>query len=284
MHTFLTIRQCRQYIAAQRQAGRSLGFVATMGALHQGHLSLMRRSAEDNDTTLISIFVNPTQFAPGEDYDQYPRDLARDTELAAQAGVNAIFGPSPDILYPDGAVTYVDQTCYTISTLEGACRCGHFRGVLTIVAKLLNIVRPDVAYFGRKDYQQAIVVQRMVRDLNLPVTIVVCPTVREPDGLAMSSRNQYLSPDQRAQARAIHRALAAAQAQLAAGEARATVLADTIRKTIVDAGPCAIDYVTIAHPETLAPLDNVTAQAIALVAVRIGGTRLIDNSLLAPKD
>ena len=284
MHTFLSIPQCRQYVAAQRQAGRTLGFVPTMGALHEAHLSLMRRSVEENDTTLISIFVNPTHFGPGEDYQQYPRDLARDSALAAGVGVDAIFAPSPATMYPPGAGTYIDQGGATVATLEGAHRPGHFRGVLTIVAKLLNIVQPHVAYFGRKDYQQAVVVQRMVRDLDLPVAIALCPTVREPDGLAMSSRNRCLSPAERTQARAIHRALDAAQALLATGETCASALADTIRSTIVDAGPCSVDYVAIAHPDTLAPLDTVRSEAIALVAVRIGSTRLIDNARLAPKD
>ena len=271
MRTLATIPECRAYIRSQRQAGHTIGFVPTMGALHEGHLSLMRRSCQDNDITVISVFVNPTQFGPDEDYGQYPRDLARDAELAAGVGVDAVFAPAPEEMYPAGAVTYVDQTGETIAVLEGKHRPGHFRGVLTVVAKLLGIVQPDRASFGHKDYQQAALVKQMVRDLAIPVEIVVSPTIREPDGLAMSSRNQYLDPAARRQAPCIHRALQAAQAHLAAGETRADALADTI------------DYVAIAHPETLAPVETIAQPAVALVAVHIAGTRLIDNCPLNPQ-
>lgn len=283
METFRTIAQCRRYVHTQRQAGRTVGFVPTMGAVHEGHLSLMERSRGDNDITIISIFVNPTQFGPGEDYERYPRAPRRDSGLAAGVGVDAIFAPSAGEMYRQGAATFVDQSGQTIAGLEGKHRPGHFRGVLTVVAKLLNIVRPDRAYFGQKDYQQALVVQQMVRDLDMGVHIVVCPTIRAPDGLALSSRNQYLDPPARRQARSIYRGLQAAQEQLQGGETRAATLAQTIEKTIRDAGPCEIDYVTVAHRETLAPVDTVDGPAVALVAVRIAGTRLIDNCLLTPK-
>ncbi len=277
------IAECRQFVRDERKQGRTIGLVPTMGALHQGHLSLMERARAENDTVLISIFVNPAQFGPGEDYEAYPRDLARDADLAEGVGVDAIFAPPPDEMYPEGAATYVDQSGDTAAALEGKHRLGHFRGVLTVCCKLFHIIGADRAYFGRKDYQQAVVVSRMVRDLDIPTAIITCPTVREPDGLALSSRNQYLGPAARRQAACIHRGLQAAQASLDAGETAAAALADVIRQTILDAGPCEIDYVAIVHPETLAPVEAVTAPAVALVAVHIGGTRLIDNLLLTPK-
>jgi pantoate--beta-alanine ligase len=279
-----TIAECRQFVRAQRDMGRSIGFVPTMGALHEGHLSLMRAARQENDTVLISIFVNPTQFGPGEDYDAYPRDLDRDARQTEAVGVHAIFAPSAEEMYPDDAVTYVDQEGEMIGDLEGAHRPGHFRGVLTVCCKLFNIVQADRAYFGRKDYQQFLVLRQMARDLHMPIEIVPCPIVREPDGLAMSSRNQYLDPAAREQATCIYRGLQAAQGQLAKGETRADALAETLRATIQDAGPCEIDYATVRDPETLAPRQQVRRPALALAAVHIGGARLIDNSLLTPED
>ena len=278
-----TIAACRAFARAERQAGHTLGLVPTMGALHEGHLSLMRRARQENDTVVISVFVNPTQFGPGEDYAAYPRNLERDAALAEDVGVDALFAPTPAEMYPAGATTHVDQAGDTIAVLEGRHRPGHFRGVLTVCCKLFQIVGADRAYFGRKDYQQALLVSRMARDLAIPTAIITCPTVRENDGLALSSRNQYLDPAARQQAASIHRGLQAAQAALEAGETSAAALASLIRQTIRDAGPCEIDYVAIADPDTLAPVQAVAAPAVALVAVRIGGARLIDNATLTPK-
>lgn len=284
MTVLSTIAECRQFVRAQRDQGRSIGFVPTMGALHEGHLSLMRAARRENDTVAISIFVNPTQFGPDEDYQAYPRDLDRDAEQAEAAGVDAIFAPSAEEMYPQEAATFVDQEGQMVATLEGEHRPGHFRGVLTVCCKLFNIVGADRAYFGRKDYQQFLVLRQMVRDLNIPTEVVPCPIVREPDGLATSSRNKYLGPAAREQATCIYRGLQAAQSQLAAGEAHAAALAETIRQTIRAAGPCEIDYAAVRAPETLAPVQTVTQPAVALAAVHIGGARLIDNLRLTPEE
>jgi len=282
MHVFDTIAAVRSFLLSERRQGRSIGLVPTMGALHEGHLSLMRRARAECDAVVASVFVNPTQFGPGEDFARYPRDLERDARLAASAGVHAIFAPSMPEMYPEGCATFVDQGGEAIGRLEGQFRPGHFRGVLTVCLKLFNIVAPDRAYFGRKDYQQALLVRRMVRDLGLPLEIVLCETVREPDGLAMSSRNQYLDPAARRQAVCISRGLARARAALAQGERSAPRLADLIRSELEAAGPCSIDYVAVADPETLAPVETVERRAVALAALRIGGTRLIDNCPLEP--
>jgi len=277
-----TIGECRAFVEAARRRGQTVGFVPTMGTLHDGHLSLLRRARQDCGLALASIFVNPTQFAPTEDFARYPRNLERDAGLARSVGLDAIFAPDAGEIYPPGCATWVVQEDETVRRWEGEVRPGHFRGVLTVCLKLFSIVQPDRAYFGQKDFQQALVVRRMARDLDLSLEIVVCETVREPDGLAMSSRNQYLDPASRRQATCIHRGLRAAQAALAAGERDAVRLAESIRQTIEAAGPCSIDYIAIADPETLAPLETVARTAVALVAVRIGGTRLIDNVLLTP--
>jgi pantoate--beta-alanine ligase len=282
MEVVRSIAQCRAFVLAQRRRASSIGFVPTMGALHEGHLSLVRHAGRECGLVVLSVFVNPTQFGPHEDFARYPRDLERDAALASSAGAHALFAPSVAEMYPEGYATCVLQEGQTIGCLEGQFRPGHFRGVLTVVAKLLNVVQPDRAYFGQKDYQQALVVRRMVRDLDMPMEIVVCETVREPDGLAMSSRNQYLGEAARRQATCIWRGFEAARVRLAAGECRAAALVETVRQTILAAGPCEIDYVAIADPETLAPVATIGGPCVVLAAVRIGGTRLIDNVLLAP--
>ncbi|MFP4057609.1 MAG: pantoate--beta-alanine ligase [Candidatus Brocadiia bacterium] len=284
MEILRTVARARDFAQAARQGGATLGLVPTMGALHEGHLSLVRRARQECQAVVASVFVNPTQFGPGEDLESYPRDLDRDAELAAEAGVDALFAPSAEEMYPPGFATYVVPQGPVAERLEGACRPGHFRGVLTVCCKLFAIVAPHRAYFGRKDYQQALLVRRMVRDLDLPLAIVLCPIVREPDGLALSSRNRYLDAAQRRQAASLCRGLRAAQDQLRAGETRAQALAQLVRRTIEDAGPCTIDYVALADPETLEPLELVDRPAVALVAVRIGETRLIDNLPLTPKE
>lgn len=260
----------------------TFGFVPTMGALHEGHLSLVRRAARECDRVGVSIFVNPAQFAPGEDLDRYPRNLERDLRLLEPLGVDLVWAPVPEAVYPPGFQTWV--TVEELSKgLEGAVRPSHFRGVATVVAKLFNLFRPDRAYFGQKDAQQAAVIRRMVADLNFPVQIVVCPTVREPDGLAMSSRNAYLDPEERRAAAVLYRALCAARARWQGGERDAEALRAAMR-AVVQAEPLArLDYVSAADPETLEELGRVTAGALLSLAVRFRHARLIDNLLLPPE-
>jgi pantoate--beta-alanine ligase len=282
MRVLHTIDECRSHLRPLRGAGRAFGLVPTMGALHEGHLSLMRQARAECGIVAASVFVNPTQFGPNEDLDEYPRDLERDVQLAEGVGVDVVFAPAAGDMYSEGCCTSVVQSGALADRLEGACRPGHFPGVLTVVAKLFHIVEPDVAYFGRKDYQQSLVILSMVRDLDMPVRIVVCPTVREPDGLAMSSRNQYLDAAARRQAASLYRGLGAARQAFEQGEADAARLVAVATQVIRDAGPCEIDYVDIADAETLKPLDVVDRPAVASLAVHIAGTRLIDNIPLSP--
>lgn len=257
----------------------SLGLVPTMGFLHAGHLSLVRRARADNDHVAVSIFVNPTQFGPHEDFARYPRDVARDLDLLQREGVDLVFAPDISEMYPPGYHTYVIVEEIT-ERLEGLARPGHFRGVATVVAKLFNIVQPTRAYFGQKDAQQAVVIQQMVRDLNFDLEIVVCPTVREPDGLAMSSRNVYLNPDERRAATVLYRALQRANHLYASGERDASAIRHAMLD-LIEAEPLARpDYVSLANPRTLVELERVEGRALASLAVRIGTTRLIDNMLL----
>lgn len=255
----------------------TLGFVATMGYLHDGHLSLVRRSCAENDLTVASIFVNPTQFGPNEDFEKYPRDEVRDLTLLREAGVAAVYLPSATEMYPPGFQTYVTVEQVT-APLEGAARPGHFRGVATVVLKLFNAVGPDRAYFGRKDAQQLRVIQRMTRDLDLGVEIVPCDIEREPDGLAMSSRNVYLTPPQRAEAPALKRSLDHAKALWESGERNADVLRRAVRSLLDDARHGEVDYVSLADDESLEELTGeVTGPALLSIVVRFGHTRLLDN-------
>ncbi len=265
--------------AARRKVG-TLGLVPTMGFLHRGHLSLVDRALAECGTAAASIFVNPTQFGPREDLARYPRDLPRDLQMLEQAGASLVFVPEPDEIYPPGFSTRIDVGP-TAEPLEGAIRPGHFAGVATVVAKLLNIVQPDRAYFGRKDAQQNAVIRRLVRDLDLPVAIVVGDTVRDPDGLALSSRNAYLTPEQRARAPLLHRALLAAEALFRAGERDAALLRETVRTTLGADPGLAIDYVSVADPDTMRELDHAGNRAVVSLAARLGPTRLIDNLLLS---
>jgi len=257
-----------------------------MGALHEGHLALIRRAETECDRTVVSIFVNPTQFGPGEDYDRYPRDMARDSRICQEEGVEAIFAPSVEEMYPDAASPNGRALLTTVRVagltdrFEGAARPGHFDGVATVCAKLFQIAQPDRAYFGQKDYQQLLVVQRMVADLNMPLVIVPVPTVREADGLALSSRNAYLSPDDRRRATVLPRALQAAVDLFEAGERSVGALEEAMRRVFAEEAAIEVEYVTVADGKTLEPLQTVDAGAVALAAVRIGGTRLIDNVLL----
>lgn len=277
-----TRKALRELLAADRRAGRTIGLVPTMGYLHEGHLSLIRAARERCDTVVMSLFVNPTQFGPNEDLSAYPRDEQRDVALAGGAGADVIYAPDVSEVYPDGYATTVDVTGELTSVLCGdPSRRGpeHFRGVTTVVAKLLNAVGPDVAYFGQKDAQQAIVIQRMVRDLEFPVEIVVCPTVREPDGLAMSSRNVYLEPAEREQALALNRALSVAVAAAQPGGSTAEALAQA-HKVLADAGVVP-EYLEARDAETLAPVERFGERPVLIaVAARVGRARLIDNMQL----
>jgi pantoate--beta-alanine ligase len=252
-----------------------------MGYLHEGHMSLVRRARAENDVVIVTIFVNPTQFGPNEDLAAYPRDLPRDLSLLDEAGVDLVFVPSDREMYPPGFQTYVSVQELTRS-LEGAARPGHFRGVTTVVAKLFNLTRPDRAYFGQKDAQQVRVIRQMVADLNFDLEVVVCPIVRDEDGLALSSRNNYLSPEERAAAPVLYRALRAAEARYLAGEQRAEVLRTTMREVLAAEPLAEVEYVSVADLDTLAELDRVERGALASMAVRVGPARLIDNLILNP--
>jgi pantoate--beta-alanine ligase len=256
-----------------------LGLVPTMGYLHAGHLSLVARAKAEGAAVAVSIFVNPTQFAPSEDLDRYPRDLPRDLGLLEAAGVDFVFTPEAAEIYPPGFDTRIEIGGVT-EVLEGAARPGHFAGVATVVAKLFNIVQPTRAYFGQKDAQQSIVIRKLVRDLDMPVEVIVAPTVRETDGVALSSRNSYLGPAERAAAPVIFRALNAARALFDAGERNADVLRQAMRQTIEAEPLMRVDYVSITDPVTLRELAAVEQQALASMAARLGGTRLIDNLVL----
>lgn len=264
---------------ALRLLDRPLGLVPTMGYLHDGHLSLVRRAREECASVAVSIFVNPTQFGPNEDLARYPRDLKRDLNLLESAGADLVWTPSNEVMYPPGFQTWVTVEHLTLP-LEGAMRPGHFRGVTTIVAKLFNAVRPEKAYFGQKDAQQAAVIRQMTRDLSYPTEIVVCPTVREPDGLAMSSRNSYLNPEERRAAAILFRALRAAEAAYQTGERDAETLRRRMRETLAAEPLARVQYVSCADYDTLQELDTVSGKALLSMAVFIGNTRLIDNLVL----
>lgn len=276
MLTVTTIAEVRAELGPVRRAGRCIGFVPTMGALHDGHVSLVQAARRDCAHVVVSIFVNPTQFGPGEDLANYPRTLEEDLRACEQAGTDLVFAPAASEMYRPDAVTTV-RVGKLSEPLCGAFRPGHFDGVATVVAKLFNVVMPDRAYFGEKDYQQLVVIRQMVRDLDLPIEIVGCPTVREAGGLAMSSRNRYLSVEQRHQALSLYQALTEAQQAVKAGTRNVAMLCDMIRRRILAAGPARIDYVSIVEAASLQALETVDRAARVCVAVRIGGCRLIDN-------
>jgi pantoate--beta-alanine ligase len=276
-----SIADLRSTLSAARKAGKRIGLVPTMGALHEGHLSLVRASKLQCGLTVVSIYVNPTQFGPREDLAKYPRTLQADIEALAALETELVFAPSNEEMYPAGYGTWVEPGA-AAEPLEGQCRSGHFRGVATVVLKLFEIVRPDAAYFGQKDFQQALVIRRMVRDLNVPVEIVVCPIVREPDGLAMSSRNRYLSPAARGRALVLWKSLQLAGGLVAQGERSAEKIADQMRKVILTAEDARIDYIALVDPETLHSVLSITGRTLAALAVTIENTRLIDNFLLEP--
>jgi pantoate--beta-alanine ligase len=262
-------------------AGKSLALVPTMGALHDGHLSLVRQARRQCDVVVVSIFVNPTQFGRGEDFSRYPRSLEKDLELLGWHKVDATFAPTVAEMYPEGLETFVEPG-EIAALLEGTARPGHFRGVATVVLKLFNIVRPDVAYFGQKDFQQALVVRGLVEDLNLGVRLVISPTVRELDGLAMSSRNAYLNLEERAAALVLYRSLRHAEELVHTGQTETRKLLDEMRKVFAVEPRAQLDYAAIVDPARLQPVARVTAGCVALVAARVGTTRLIDNLIFGP--
>ncbi len=282
MRFITSIGDLHSVIAALRGAGKRIGFVPTMGALHAGHMSLVRKSKAENDTTAVSVFVNPTQFGPEEDFEAYPRPIENDRRLCEQAGVDILFAPAAGEMYPGGYATYVLQERYT-EAFEGEIRTGHFHGVCTVCCKLFNLLKPHRAYFGHKDYQQSVVIRRMVRDLNMDLEVEVCPTVRESDGLALSSRNVYLSPEERSQATALYAALRRAEEVFQSGERSVAPMADAMRKVIERAPMARVDYIAFVNPETLREVRRVESEAVILIAARLGRTRLIDNLRLTAK-
>lgn len=279
MEIFTNLRAMQNRCSAERAAGRRIAFVPTMGYLHEGHLSLLREGRERGDLLVLSIFVNPTQFGAGEDLDSYPRDLGRDVDLARSAGTDLIFAPEAADMYPSGYATFVDVEGLG-DRLCGASRPGHFRGVTTVVSKLFMLVQPHVALFGQKDFQQLAIIRQMTRDLNLAVEIIGMPIVREADGLAMSSRNVNLSPEQRQQALALSDALREAQALVRAGETSAAVVLQAAEERIAREPDARIDYIQVCHQTTLAEMTTITPDSLMLLAVRLGSTRLIDNGHL----
>jgi pantoate--beta-alanine ligase len=285
MRVVRTKDELRDALAQPRREGKRIGLVPTMGFFHEGHLSLIRRARRDCDLVVVSLFVNPAQFGPGEDLDAYPRDEQRDIKTAEREGVDLLWAPAPDEVYPEGFGTAVEVDARLTGVLEGDPEHrgpSHFRGVTTVVAKLFNAVQPDVAYFGRKDAQQAVVIERMVRDLDFPVEIEVLPTVREPDGLAMSSRNAYLSSEERSRAQAISTALRAADEAAQRGERSVAALTEVVRNALGDAG-IEPEYVEARDAEDLSPVADLNGRPVLVaVAARVGRARLIDNVVIDP--
>jgi pantoate--beta-alanine ligase len=274
-----TISGIQAYVAACRKQGKKVGFVPTMGAFHEGHLTLMREARRNNGAVIVSIFVNPIQFTAGEDYDRYPRRLEQDTKMADSEGVDVIFCPSVAEMYPKGFDTYVDQEDLP-EKLCGEFRVGHFRGVMTIVTKLFNIVKPDTAYFGQKDYQQSLIIRRTVTDLNLDVTVKVLPTVREEDGVAMSSRNLYLGPKQRKDAGCLIQSLRLAEDLVNNGESSAAHVSAEMRRLIRKVKGTRVEYIAIVNSDTLEPVKEIKGKTLIALAIRIGKARLIDNIIV----
>jgi pantoate--beta-alanine ligase len=285
MKVVRTKAELREWLAGPRREARRIGLVPTMGYFHEGHLSLMRAARRDCDVVVVSLFVNPTQFGPNEDLDAYPRDEDRDAKLAALEGVDVLWMPDAEQMYPDGFATAVEVANSLTGVLEGDSSHrgpSHFRGVTTVVAKLFNTVQPDVAYFGRKDAQQAVVIERMVHDLDFPVEIVVLPTVREDDGLALSSRNAYLTPSERERAAALSRALGAAEEAARAGETSTEAIVEAARTELSNSG-IEPEYVEARSAEDLSPIAELNGRPVLVaVAARVGRARLIDNVVITP--
>ena len=283
MRIIKSVAEMQAYSDSLRSKNIKIGFVPTMGALHDGHLSLVKKSTETADQTILSIFVNPVQFTPSEDFNEYPRDFRTDEELARVNGVDVIFYPSVEEIYPDGYGTFsVVEGLSDI--LEGASRPSHFKGVTTIVNKLFNIINPQIAFFGQKDAQQAVIIKKMVTDLNLNTRIIVCPTIRESDGLALSSRNAFLTREEREQAPLIHKALTRAKSLHTDGKHESSGIISLIEEIISAATLAKIDYVAVVDEVTLQPVESTTSGALVAIAVSFSATRLIDNTILPPID
>ncbi|MBA7667124.1 Pantothenate synthetase [subsurface metagenome] len=274
-----TIKSVRRLVKAARSKGNKIGLVPTMGALHIGHICLIEKAVKGSDFVVVSIFVNPTQFGPAEDFEKYPRSFESDLEICRKAGVDVVFAPSPQEMYKKENLTWVNVEKLT-EPLCGRSRPRHFRGVTTVCAKLFNIVEPDVAYFGQKDAQQAIVIKRMVADLNMPLEIVVCPTVREPDGLAVSSRNKYLSEQQRKDATYIYKSLKKCESLVEAGTTDSKTIIGEMKQILNQVSSIEIEYISIVDAESLQELERIAGKALAAVAVKIGSARLIDNIIV----
>jgi len=271
------IEEMKNYRKRIKNKGKSIGFVPTLGYLHQGHISLIKRARENCDEVVVSIFVNPLQFGPKEDYQRYPRDLSRDAEICQKEGVDVIFAPSLKEMYPKGYSTFIDMQGNLIQVLEGKFRPGHFKGVTTVLIKLFNIVYPDLSFFGEKDYQQALIVKKMVKDLNLDTKIVLSPTVREKDGLALSSRNSYLTPKERKAASVLYRSLVKAKQAIEKGE-KDPKRVICLMEDLISKEPLAkIDYIDLVDPLTLERISQIKGDVLVVLAVKIGKVRLIDN-------
>ncbi len=280
MRIFKTAQEMSVFSRKTRRDGKSIGLVPTMGCLHEGHLSLVKSSLGSSELTVVSIFVNPAQFGKNEDFDKYPRNLEKDIALLKDSGVDVVFAPEAVEMYPEGFLTFVEPQGGLEEVLEGEIRPGHFRGVATVVAKLFNITDPDKAFFGQKDAQQCLIIKKMAQDLNFSVEILIMPTVRETDGLAKSSRNSYLSAKERKAAPAIFKALQMAQHMIELGENNPAAVTAEIRKMIGRAKLLDLEYAVVADPETLRPVESIGSRALALIAARVGTTRLIDNMLI----
>jgi pantoate--beta-alanine ligase len=281
-HIARTQSDVRRWMRESRESGKRIGLVPTMGALHEGHLSLVLAAQRGCDVVAVTIFVNPTQFGPTEDLSKYPRTIDEDLDALRDLGVDLVFMPEREELYPDGFSTYVLPPAVA-DPFEGEFRPEHFRGVATIVLKLFNLLPADVSFFGQKDYQQYQVIRHLVADLNVPIEIRACPTIREPDGLAMSSRNRYLGPDERVRAVALHKALGEALRHVQQGTTDSSVVTQCMYDTLCQAGVTKIDYAAVADANTLATIDTIDRPAVALIAAHVGTTRLIDNALLNAK-
>jgi pantoate--beta-alanine ligase len=281
MNIYRSVSDARAASRAARENGKRLGLVPTMGALHEGHLSLVRAAKAQCDVVAVSLFVNPTQFGPTEDLARYPRPFERDRELLEKEGIAILFAPSAEEMYPAGDATWVVVDGLS-ERLDGRSRPGHFRGVTTVVSKLFHVLDPDAAFFGQKDAAQCAVIRRMVRDLSIPVKIVTCPIVRERDGLAMSSRNAYLNPDERQRALVLHRSLSRVEEEFRAGERDSAALIAAAREIFGQEQQVRVDYVEIVDPDTLDPVEQIQQLALVAVAACVGATRLIDNTVLKP--
>ena len=283
MHLVISLAEMRALARDLRGQGGGVALVPTMGALHAGHLSLMQTARDEGHKLVVSIFVNPTQFGPSEDFNRYPRDLNRDLDRLQPVEPEAVFAPSAEEMYPTGFGTFVDPGA-AAAQWEGASRPGHFRGVCTVVLKLFNVIAPEVAYFGQKDFQQVVIVRQMLADLNLAVRLVVCPTLREPDGLAISSRNAYFDAQDRQAAPVLYRSLCGAQQMFRAGETRAAELLAAVRMRIGREPRASLDYAAIVDSAALQPVRQATPGNVALLAARVGSVRLIDNLIFGPSD